>query len=299
MTKPRLLFIYNPNAGKARVGAQVSKFIEIFSEAGYEVIAYPTAKRLDACETARSYLEQMACDRIVCAGGDGTLNEVVNGSMQCQNRVPVGYIPAGTTNDFAYSLGIPTEKRKAAKAAVSGRIFCCDVGKFGEQFFTYTAAFGLFTEVSYDTPQNIKNALGRTAYILNGISRLSQVKPYHVRVEYGEECVEGDFLYGMVANTNSVGGFKNLIQKEVVLDDGYYEMLLVRMPQKLLDLQAVIAELTKGELNHGNIIYARVNRVSFHSETAIPWTLDGEFGGEHTDAVMEVEARAIPYVLPE
>lgn len=297
MQKPRLLFVYNPNAGKAKIGAGLSKFIDIFSDAGYEVIAYPTKKKLDARDLVADYLERHACDRIVCAGGDGTLNEVVNGSMTSEERVPIGYIPAGTTNDFAYTLGIPTEKIKAAKAAVSGRMFCCDVGKFQDQFFTYTAAFGLFTDVSYDTPQNFKNALGRTAYILSGISRLTQIKPCTLCIEYDGETVEGDFLYGMVANTNSVGGFKNLITKEIVLDDGYYEMLLVRMPQNILDLQAIIAELTKGELNHGNIFYARVNELKFHSFHPIPWTLDGEFGGEHTEGSIEILPRAVPYIV--
>ncbi|MGN0505030.1 MAG: diacylglycerol/lipid kinase family protein [Lachnospiraceae bacterium] len=299
MGKPRLLFVYNPNAGKAKIGAGLSSYISIFSEAGYEVIAYPTRQALDAKETVLDYLERRACDRIVCAGGDGTLNEVVNGSMNSEYRVPIGYIPAGTTNDFAYSLGIPTEKTKAAELAVSGKEFFCDVGQFEEQYFTYTAAFGIFTEVSYDTPQNVKNALGRTAYILSGISSLTRVKPHHMRVEYDGGCIEDDFLYGMVANTSSVGGFRNLLPGEVILDDGYYEMLFIRMPQNLMDLNAIISELSIGKSEHKNIYHKRIKGLHFQAEQPVPWTLDGEFGGEHTEGTIQVLPRAISYIVGE
>ena len=299
MAKPRLLFVYNPNAGKAKVGAGLSSYISIFSEAGYEVIAYPTKRALDAKETVQDYLEREACDRIVCAGGDGTLNEVVDGSMSCDYRVPIGYIPAGTTNDFAYNLGIPTEKIKAAELAVSGREFLCDIGKFGEQYFTYPAAFGIFTEVSYDTPQNAKNLLGRTAYILSGINSLARVKAYHMTVYCDDIAVEDDFLYGMIANTNSVGGFRNLLTKDTILDDGYYELLLIRMPQNLLELNATITELSSGKSEHKSIFYKHVKEVHFKAAQPVSWTLDGEFGGEHSEGTIQVFPKAVTYIVGE
>lgn len=306
MEKPRMLFVYNPNAGKAKVGAGLAAFISIFSEAGYEVIAYPTRQALDARNAVTDYLERGACDRIVCAGGDGTLNEVVNGCMNVeeQKRVPVGYIPAGTTNDFAYSLGIPTAKIKAAELAVSGRGFRCDIGQFSDQeeeikrrFFTYTAAFGIFTEVSYDTPQNVKNVLGRAAYILSGISSLARIKPHRMRIECDGEITEGDFLYGMIANTNSVGGFRNLLPDEVILDDGYYELLFLQMPQNLLELNAMVGELSIGNAEHKNIYHKRVQCLTFQAEEPVPWTLDGEFGGEHETGEIRVLPRAMEYII--
>lgn len=299
MAKPRLLFVYNPNAGKAKIGAGLASYIGIFSAAGYEVIAYPTRQALDATNTVCDYLTRQACDRIVCAGGDGTLNEVVSGAMKCDYRVPIGYIPAGTTNDFAYSLGIPTEKVQAAEVAVSGREFLCDVGKFEERFFTYTAAFGIFTAVSYDTPQNFKNALGRTAYILSGISSLTDIKSYHMSVEHEEGVVEGDFLYGMVTNTMSVGGFRNLMPKDTVLDDGYYELLLIRMPQTLMELNETVTELFRDKAEHKNIYYKRVKGVHFTARQPVPWTLDGEFGGERTEGRISVVPRAVSYIVGE
>lgn len=297
MAKPRLLFVYNPNAGKAKIGAGLSSYVSVFSEAGYEVIAYPTKRAQDATETVRDYLERGACDRIVCAGGDGTLSEVVSGVVSCEYRVPIGYIPAGTTNDFAYSLGIPTEKTKAAELAVSGKEFLCDVGQFGERYFTYTAAFGLFTEVSYDTPQNIKNVLGRTAYILGGISSLTRIKAYSVSFTCDGDFVEGDFLYGMIANTQSVGGFRNLLPEEAILDDGYYELLLIRMPQNLMELNATVAELSNGKAEHKNIYHKHVREVRFTARQPVPWTLDGEFGGEHGEGDIRVLPKAVSYVV--
>lgn len=299
MAKPRLLFIYNPNAGKAKVGAGLVSYISIFSEAGYEVIAYPTRCALDAKETVCDYLNNKACDRIICAGGDGTLNEVASGSMSCDYRVPIGYIPAGTTNDFAYSLGIPTDRIKAAELAVSGKEFLCDIGKFEEQYFTYTAAFGIFTEVSYDTPQNAKNLLGRTAYILSGINSLARIKACHMTICCDEIVLEDDFLYGMIANTNSIGGFRNLLTKDTILDDGYYELLLIRMPQNLLELNATIAELSKGKSENKNIYYKHVREVHFSTEQPVPWTLDGEFGGEHKEGTIQVIPKAISYIVGE
>lgn len=191
--RERLLFIYNPSAGKAKLKAKLSDIVVEFSENGYEVIVMPTAKRGDATEFAEEYAKNNACSRIVCAGGDGTLNEVVTGVIKSGMRVPIGYIPAGTTNDFGYSLKIPKDAIEAAKFAALCDPMPSDVGEICGNTFVYTAAFGLFSDVSYDTPQDMKNILGRVAYLLRGVRSLVEVQNYKLFVEYfavGEDVPE-------------------------------------------------------------------------------------------------------------
>lgn len=322
--RERLVFIYNPNAGKARLKSKLADVIRIFAENGYEVVAMPTAKRGDATEFAREYAREGKCDRIVCSGGDGTLNEVVTGLQSVGARIPVGFIPAGTTNDFSYSLKIPKNILKAAELAATQQPVPCDVGEINGEIFTYTAAFGLFSDVSYDTPQNVKNLLGRTAYLLRGMTKLYNVKSYHLTVEYQEQkkqepevcgetaevavteqtenaesetkTVSGEFIYGMVANSDSVGGFKGITGKGVQFDDGVFEMILIRKPHNLIELTDIANELLNKKLDSENIVYAKVNHVRLSSKEELPWSLDGEFGGDMPQAEIHIHKQAVDYV---
>lgn len=311
--KKRLLFIYNPNAGKAKLKGRLCDVIRIFSENGYEVIAAPTQKRKDATEIAYEYAKENRCDRIVCSGGDGTLNEVVTGVKRAGSGIPVGYIPAGTTNDFGYSLKIPKDMLEAAEFAAQKDFVPSDVGDINGECFVYTAAFGLFTDVSYDTPQNIKNVLGRTAYLLSGATKLVNIKSYSMTVEYDEvessdedavhKTAEGEFIYGMISNSDSVGGFKGIAGKNVRFDDGIFEMILIRKLHNIVDL----TELANGLLNQKlegehakNIIYAKVKNASFRTNAEeLPWSLDGEFGGNMTEAHVQVVKQAVNYIREE
>lgn len=299
----RLLFIYNPNAGKAKIASQLSELVELFSSEGFEVIVKPTAKRGDATEFAKVYATEQLCDRIVCAGGDGTLNEVVTGVMIAGKAIPVGFIPAGTTNDFAYSLKIPNEPIEAAHLGVCGPVCPSDVGSINGTTFVYTAAFGLFSEVSYDTPQNMKNLFGRTAYILRGVSSLHNVKTYNLTVDYvsvdGEETMlhaEGEFIYGGISNSNSVGGFRGLLGNDVRFDDGVFEMLLVRKPKNIIELTTTANELIAKHLDTEHFVYAHVKQAHIKAESQLPWSLDGEFGGDIQDADIKVLEKAIGYI---
>ncbi len=294
--KKRMLFVYNPNAGKARIKSKLSNILETLLKTDHELIVYPTNKKGDASEIALRYALAGECDMIVCSGGDGTLNEVVGALMSCDKKIPVGYIPSGTTNDFGHSLMIPKDMEKAAELIVEGNTLLCDVGCINDSFFTYTAAFGIFTDVSYDTPQNVKNVLGRTAYILSGVTKLHTVKSYHMRVEHDGEVIEDDFIYGMIANSDSVGGFKGITGKDVLLDDGYFEMVLVKTPKKILDLSNTINDLLHNELGSEHIHYARVSKATIIAEDEIPWTFDGEFGGNMREAHIEIKKRAMPYI---
>ncbi len=341
--RERLLFIYNPNAGKAKLKGKLSDIVVEFSENGYEVIVMPTAKRGDAAEFAKEYAEEGACSRIVCAGGDGTLNEVVSGVMKSGVRVPIGYIPAGTTNDFGYSLKIPKDALEAAKFAALNAPLPSDVGEICGNTFVYTAAFGLFSDVSYDTSQDMKNILGRVAYLLRGVRSLVEVQNYWLEVEYleagddmdaGEEeesrtegelsaerdtqevenvapgaekpphagiwrQITGEFICGMVANSNSVGGFKGIMGKGVRFDDGVFEMLLIRRPHNVIELTDIVNELISKKLKSDNIVYAHVREVRLEAKSGLPWSLDGEFGGDMPQATIHIRQQAVDYIRKE
>lgn len=288
----KLLFIYNPHAGKARIAAQLGKVQEVFQSHGYLVTLYATQGKGDGVWAAAALGGDY--DHIVCCGGDGTLSEVMTG-LRGLNRPPMlGYIPAGTTNDFSKTLALPQEDiPAAAELAVSGCPQPCDVGLVnGEHLFSYVAAFGVFTETSYATPQPMKNLLGRTAYILEGIRSLANLKTYHLRVIWDGGILEDHFIYGMVSNSISVGGFKGMRGQKVVLDDGLFEVLLVRAPKSLMDLNQVASALLSRQPNE-NFIAIQTGRISFESAEPVAWTLDGEFGGTHEKLIVENLPRAV------
>ena len=218
----RMLFVYNPNAGKGLLKPKLSDVIDIFVKAGYEVVVYPTQSYRDGYKKIRSMSDEF--DLVVCSGGDGTLDEVVTGMMKRKNRVPIGYIPTGTTNDFASSLHISKDILSAADTAVHGKPFACDIGTFNQDIFVYVAAFGLFTDVSYQTDQNLKNVFGHAAYVLEGAKRLSNIPSYKIKITHDGEIIEGEFMIGMVTNSKSVAGFRSIMGKKVRFDDGEFEV---------------------------------------------------------------------------
>ena len=234
------------------------------------------AKR-DALKIVQKRAEEF--DLIVCSGGDGTLDEAVSGMMLSGKKVPLGYIPAGSTNDFANSLKIPKDMVKAAEIAISGKTFACDVGMFNEKPFVYVAAFGMFTAVSYKTRQEWKNILGHAAYLLEGVKSLTEIASYRLCVECEGKVIEDEFIYGMITNSNSVGGFKNMTGKNVLLDDGKFEVTLIRMPKNIVELHTILGSLTK-RIDNTDLIYSfKSDCITFLSEEKVSWTLDGEYGG--------------------
>lgn len=277
----RMLFVYNPNAGKGLLKAKLSDVLDIFVKAGYEVVVYPTQSYKDAYYKVK-HMED-GYDRIVCSGGDGTLDEVVTGMMKRdkKHRIPIGYIPTGTTNDFASSLHISRDILEAADTTVHGEPFACDVGKFNKDIFVYIAAFGLFTDVSYQTDQKLKNALGHAAYVLEGAKRLSNIPSYHIKVTNGNQVIEDDFMIGMVSNSKSVAGFRNIMGKEVKFNDGEFEVTLIKRPKNVVELNEIIAALLIESFDTKYMYTFKSGDLILESDEEIPWTLDGEFGGQH------------------
>lgn len=297
MEKKRLLFIFNPKAGKGQIRNNLLDIIDTFVKAGYEVNARPTQYAGEAVEIARDRSAEY--DLVVCSGGDGTLDEVVTGIMKSGKRRPIGYIPAGSTNDFANSLGLPKNMKSAADVVVGGQPYACDIGSFNDNSFVYIAAFGLFTEVSYETSQEIKNVLGHMAYILEGVKKLAAIKSYRMKITTQDTVIEDDFLYGMVTNSISVGGFKGITGKFVDLSDGIFEVTLIKRPKSLEELNQIIGALTLRDIDAAQMYCFKTSNLKIETQEEVAWTLDGEFGGRHTEVVIKNLKQALEIMVPE
>lgn len=273
----KLLLIINPVAGRNQAQADLFKMVRVFAEHDCEVTVYPTRGPQDC--TRKVLADAGRFDLVVCCGGDGTLNEMVSGMMQREDPVPMGYIPLGSTNDFAASLHLPSHVEEAALRCVEGTAFHMDVGSLNDRYFNYIAAFGAFTEASYATPQQIKNALGHLAYILEGVKSLGRLQPIHVRITADGESFEEDYLFGAVTNTVSLGGVLRLDPSRVLLDDGMYELLLVKNPQNPTEAQAMLSALMLQNYDGPLVRMLRASDILFESNHEISWTIDGEFGG--------------------
>ena len=270
----KLLMIVNPKAGTRRIGRVLPEVIEIFNRADYEVTVHITAGSGDCTQVVRSRGAQ--ADLIVCAGGDGTFNEAVAGMMESGIDRTLGYIPCGSTNDFAISLKLPTDPVKAAQLIVDGVPLKYDVGLFGDRYFSYVASFGAFTRASYSTPQDIKNALGHTAYLLEGIQEISQIRKEHIRIELDDRIIEDDFLFGAVSNSTSMGGIVTLDPRQVDMRDGKFELLLIRAPRDLMEIHECVQAVSKQIYNCAMMTFVSTKKLTVHADASMPWTLDGE-----------------------
>ena len=279
----QLLFIYNPTSGTGQVKGALAPVLDVFTKAGWLTTSYPTQCKGDAIRVVRELGPRF--DRVICAGGDGTLSEAVAGLTGLPDPPPLGYIPFGSTNDCATTLHLPRKPREAALvAAGTGVPVPIDTGRLNGKPFIYVAAFGAFTKVAYDTPQELKNTFGHLAYIFAGIASLPTIAPYHMRVEFDGQSLEDDFFFGMVSNSQSIGGLKPPKAERVVLDDGLFEVTLVKKPLKLADLtdglQALVS-LSPAERS-GALVQLQARQLTFICEQPVPWTVDGEFGGSQT-----------------
>ena len=293
----KLLFIVNPKSGKGQIKSNLLEILDIFVRAGYEPTMHITQSVLDAKETVKARGAQYDC--IVCSGGDGTLNETVAGLLEEGLNVPLCYIPAGSTNDFASSLKIPKNMKNAARLIAEGRQFQCDVGSFNERYFNYVAAFGAFTEVSYATPQQMKNVLGYQAYIIEGMKKLTSIKPAIMEVEHDGKLIEGEFLYGMISNSTSVGGFKKLVGKSVRMDDGVFEVTLLRKPKGTAELQNILTSIISADMSSEALYTFKASQLTSHSPGEVPWVLDGEYGGAPKEISVNVREKALNIFCPQ
>lgn len=287
----KMLFVMNPFSGQRKGSRCLADILAIFNRADFEVITYMTAGPRDAIGVVERYAKDV--DLVCCCGGDGTFNETISGILRSGTDVPVGYIPAGSTNDFAASLRLPTNILQAAREIVAGEPVAYDVGSFGGRYFSYVASFGAFTKASYSTPQSIKNALGHTAYLLEGMRELSQVRKEHVRMEFDDCVVEDDFLFGAISNSTSVGGILTLDPKQVDMADGKLEVLLVRAPRDLMELSECIRAVQSQVYNCAMITFHSAAKIRVCASPDMPWTLDGELEPGHAEVEVENLHRAV------
>ncbi len=281
----RVLLIVNPVAGKTQGKRALFPLVDGFCRRGYRVTSFVTAARGEAETVAKE--QAMQHDLVVCCGGDGTLGEVINGLLRCPDRVPLGYVPLGSTNDFANSLQLPSRPDEAVRAIVDGHTEELDVGCFnGDRYFSYIASFGAFTAASYNATQSAKNALGHFAYILQGTKELSSLRPYHMRVKTDDRELEGDFLFGAMCNSTSVAGLVKLDPKLVDMSDGLFEAVLVRPPRNLADLGKLLSSINTGVFDKTLFEFFKASRAEFAIEGNPAWSLDGEQAeGSHTVTV--------------
>lgn len=287
----KLLFIYNAKSGTAAIRKYLAGIIDIFIRRGYYVEAYQTQAARDAKKQIVQRANQF--DMVVCSGGDGTLNEVASGLMQLKDRPNIGYIPSGSTNDFAGSIGLKKDMLENAKIAVSGVPYKVDIGSFNNRNFVYIAAFGLFTEVSYSTSQKMKNVLGHQAYIVEAIKSLPNVRSYRMRFEYDGNVIEDDFVYGMISNSNSAGGFSGIVGNDVLLDDGLYEVTLIKKPRNPGDIANIATAVLNRKKTSEYVYSFKVSEIKVSSKEAVAWTLDGECGGAHREVYIKNNPNAI------
>ena len=290
----KLLFIMNPFAGQKKANKVLPEILMAFTDAGYEIQVAMTTGAGSATNLAAEYGGQK--DLVVCCGGDGTLNETITGIIRAGLQVPVGYIPSGTTNDFASSLKLSHNPIQAAKDIIEGTPVAYDVGKFGQRYFCYVASFGAFTKASYAVPQTVKNALGHTAYVLGGISELSQIRNEHVRMEIDGEVVEDGFLFGAICNSTSIGGILTLPPNRVDMGDGIFEVMLIRAPRNINEISECILAVQNQEFNCGMITFRPARTVKISADPFMPWTLDGEKASGCCDITVENLHHAIRIV---
>lgn len=287
----KMLLAVNPYAGTRKAYKQLADIVAVFNRGGYDVSVYITEGRGDAAET----VAKRACDVdvVACCGGDGTFNETVNGVLRSGVDVPIGYIPAGSTNDFASSLQLPADLVAAARQIVEGQPQAYDVGRFGDRYFSYVASFGAFTKASYTTPQSIKNALGHTAYLLEGMQELSQIKNVPMMLETEDGVIEDKFLFGAVCNSTSLGGLLTLDPKQVDMSDGKFELLLVRTPRDLTEVKDCLQALKRQQYDCGMITFRSTSYVRVWADPTMPWTLDGEGEDGHREVEIVNLHRAV------
>lgn len=282
----KMLFIVNPKSGREQIRSKLLEVLDLFSAAGYEIQIHITQRQKDAAEAAARWGQEK--DLVVCSGGDGTLNEVISGMMELPRAPLLGYIPSGSTNDYASSLEIPKQTMDAARNVLEGQPFPIDVGKFcKDRYFVYIAAFGAFTEISYQTSQDKKNLLGHQAYMLEGVKGLGALKSHRMKVEWDGNVLEEEFIFGMVTNTISVGGFKGLVTQSVALNDGEFEVLLIRNPRTPRDLSNIISYMFLKEEPNDYVFKFRAGHIRITSEEPVDWVLDGEFGGSRLEVEVE------------
>ncbi len=291
----KLMLLINPVAGKTGVGAKMIEIIDIFIKGGYDVSTVVTQSVEHLKETVATRASDF--DTVVCCGGDGTLSLTCGELAKLEKKPCLGYIPCGTTNDFAKTRGISNDPVRAAKQIVKGERHAVDLGYFGDRPYIYVSAFGVFSDASYATSRKLKRAIGHAAYVFGGIKSAAHIKSYHVKFYINDEVIEDDFIYGMASNTMRVGGFRlPLLTKKFELDDGFIDITLVRKPKGIKARSRLVNAIIAQKSNGIELMQFRAESIRYESDKEIPWSLDGEFGGSHKEHTIKIVGGLIPMI---
>ncbi|MCD8036088.1 MAG: diacylglycerol kinase family lipid kinase [Clostridiales bacterium] len=290
----KLLLILNPCSGQKKANRYIINIVSLFTSAGYDCTFHVTQKSGDATEFVENNAKNY--DLIVCIGGDGTLNEVITGLINGECDVPIGYIPSGSTNDFANSLELSKNPVQAARNIIKGTQKAYDVGSFNGRCFCYIASFGAFTRVSYDTPQTLKNSLGHAAYVLESIKELTELKPIHAKITANGEIYEDDYLFGAISNSTSIAGLLTLSPEQVDLSDGLLEVLLIKNPTNPVEINNIIMALTLRQYNNDTVKFFSARKIEVEISPTVNWTLDGEFAESTEKIVIENLNQAVEII---
>lgn len=297
----KVYFIANLQAGKAELSGYLAEVLNLMTSAGYEVTVHPTQAPLDAMYMAARAADSGEYDAIWCSGGDGTLNETMTGLMRANHRIPLGYIPCGSVNDYARSIGIPRDLLKATELILDGTPRYVDTGTINDRCFNYIAAFGAFTDVTYDTKQNVKNVIGPLAYVMNAATKIRDLRTFRMCVKCDGQEFEDDFIYGMITNSRSVGGVLDI--SDFQFDDGAFEITLLKQPEGLLDLHDTLKFLRDiheiGEQEKVIALRASEIDIQLKEDANVPWTVDGEYMKNTPYVHITNHRRAIPLLIPK
>lgn len=293
----RAIVLLNGKAGNNYGRRNCFRILERLYQAGYETLVIPVGP--DYPLDLPAFLKERAdsFDLCVSVGGDGSLHHAVNGILKSGCDQPIAYIPCGTTNDFAKSLELNTDLN-SSEPLLRKELLKLDAGLFNKEYFTYVAAFGALTDVSYTTPQEAKNALGYTAYALSSLQALPNGlnSKIRVKIESDEFCDEGTYMYGSVSNCFSVAGVRTPLLEHVSLKDGLFEVILIRSPQNITELFEITSSLLSGEISSNArslIKLFTTKKVTFTFQNETEWTLDGEFGGKLKRASISVRRQKL------
>ena len=293
--KKRALLIVNPAAGKGLIRHHILNIVQGISNSGYELVVHPTTRKGDA-------IDQMAFanqyQRVFVVGGDGTLSEVMDGLVRHNEDVPISYIPMGTMNDFATTLSLPKTINESLSISLGDSLVPIDLGLFNGRVFTYVAAFGALTDVSYETPQYRKKILGQLAYFVEGVMRLPTIPSHVCQIETSEQTIHGEFVFGMISNSNSVAGIQQAFGQQAHLNDGQFEVILIKKPKSLIDLQRILTNFINNKYDKQYVISFKTNYIKVASTTEMKWTLDGEKGGMTKEAEINILPRRANVVAP-
>jgi YegS/Rv2252/BmrU family lipid kinase len=295
MEEKKLLLIVNPRSGKTKPRGPLFDAVGVFSDAGYLVKVHVTTGPGDAAETAAQLGPDF--DTVVCVGGDGTLSETAGGLMRLADPPPLGYLPRGSTNDYAASLALPEDPVAAAKLAATAQPRKLDIGRWNQRHFVYVASFGAFARSSYSASQSAKNALGHFAYNLEGMRDLNTLRPYQLNITADGENLDGEYLFGAVCNSTSIAGLMKLEKETVVMDDGYFELLLIPSPKNAMDLNNLLSALINQEYDHNGLIFRHIRTVRLAPKEELPWALDGEYAPAAEMVEIENRRQALSFLM--